>query len=167
MKRLAKLIRILAMMAVATGPGCAFTSYDTAPEVRFATLGGQSVNTSDLRGKVVLVNFWATSCVACVHEMPMLVETYRKFAPRGYEMVAVAMSYDHPNLVADYAQKNRLPFKVALDVEGAIAKQWGNVRVTPTTFVVDRRGRIVKQFVGEPTAAELHAVLEKALGDPA
>ena len=73
----------------------------------------------------------------------------------------------HPNLVADYAQKNRLPFKVALDVEGAIAKQWGNVRLTPTTFVVDRRGRIVKQFVGEPAAAELHAVLEKALGDPA
>ena len=148
-----KLIRILVSLSFALG-SCAFTADEKAPEVRFATLGGEQFSTSDLRGKVVLVNFWATSCEVCIHEMPMLVETYRKFAPRGYEMVAVAMSYDHPNLVADYAQKNRLPFKVALDVEGAIAKQWGNVRVTPTTFVVDRRGRIVKQFVGEPTAAD-------------
>ena len=165
MKRLVKLILNLATATVVAG--CAFTSYDTAPEVRFATLAGQQFATSDLRGKVVLVNFWATSCVACVREMPMMVETYRKFAPRGYEMVAVAMSYDHPNLVADYVHKNGLPFRVALDPDGQIAKQWGNVQVTPTTFVIDRRGRIVKRYLGEPTAAELHAVLDKALADPA
>jgi peroxiredoxin len=163
-KNFGKLILILAMAAAG---GCSSEALDTAPEVRFATLAGQNFATSDLRGKVVLVNFWATSCAVCVHEMPMLTQTYRKFAPRGYEMVAVAMSYDHPNLVADFAQKNRLPFRVALDPDGAIAKQWGNVQATPTTFVVDRRGRIVKRFVGEPAVAELHAVLERALADPA
>ena len=146
---------------------CAFTSPDTAPEARFATLGGQQFSTSDLRGKVVLVNFWATSCEICVHEMPMMTETWRKYSPLGYEMVAVAMSYDHPNLVADYVQKNHLPFRVALDLEGAIAKQWGNVRLTPTTFLVDRRGRIVKQYVGEPGAAELHTLIERTLAEPA
>lgn len=153
-------------MMAATAGGCGFTTGETAPEVRFATLGGQQFATSDLRGKVVLVNFWATSCVTCVHEMPMMVETWRKFAPRGYDMVAVAMSYDHPNFVAGYAQRNALPFKVALDTDGAIAKSWGDVQLTPTTFVVDRRGRIVKRYQGEPTAAELHAVLEKLLTDP-
>lgn len=137
-----------------------------APEVRFATLGGQSISTTDLRGKVVLVNFWATSCEVCLHEMPMLVDTYRKFAPRGYEMVAVAMSYDHPNVVADYVQKQALPFKVALDLDGGLAKSWGSVKATPTAFVVDRQGRIVKKYVGEPTAKDLHAVLEKALAGP-
>lgn len=137
-----------------------------APEVRFATLDGQNISTTDLRGKVVLVNFWATSCEVCLHEMPMLVDTYRKFSPRGYEIVAVAMSYDHPNLVAGYAKKQALPFKVALDLDGGLAKSWGSVKATPTTFVVDRQGRIVKKYVGEPTAKELNAVLEKALAGP-
>ncbi len=99
--------------------------------------------------------------------MPMMVDTYRRFAPRGYEMVAVAMSYDHPNLVAGYVRKNGLPFKVALDLDGSLARKWGGVQATPTTFVIDRRGNIVKRYVGEPAAAELHAVLEKALADPA
>ena len=167
MKRAGKVIVFLAAAAIVTVAGLAFTHREDAPEVQFATLAGQRFATSDLRGKVVLVNFWATSCVTCVHEMPMLIETYKKFAPRGYEMVAVAMSYDHPNLVADYAQKNALPFKVALDFDGSLAKEWGNVRVTPTTYVVDRRGRIIKQFFGEPSVAELHALLDKALADPA
>ena len=167
MKRSGKVILFLAAAALVALAGVVFTQQEAAPEVQFATLSGQKFATSDLRGKVLLVNFWATSCVTCVREMPMLVDTYRKFAPRGYEMVAVAMSYDHPNFVAEYAQKNALPFKVALDFDGNVAKQWGNVRVTPTTFVVDRRGRIIKQYLGEPSVAELHALLEKALSDPA
>jgi peroxiredoxin len=161
MKRLAKLICIPAFAFALSA--CAFSSPESAPEVRYTMLSGQPVSTSDLRGKVVLVNFWATSCAICVHEMPMLTETWRKFSPRGYEMVAVAMSYDHPNLVADYAQKNRLPFKVALDFDGAIAKQWGGVKATPTTFLVGRDGRIVKRYVGEPDAAELQGLIERTL----
>ena len=147
--------------------GCSAAVGDTAPEVRVVTLGGQNLSTSELRGKVVLVNFWATSCEVCMHEMPMMAATHAKFAARGYEMVAVAMSYDHPNLVAAYAQNAGLPFKVALDLDGAIAKSWGNVQATPTTFVVDRRGHILKQYVGEPSVTELHVVLEKALAEPA
>ncbi len=161
MNRLAKLICIpVVAFALAA---CAFSSPEIAPEVRYTTLAGQPVSTADLRGKVVLVNFWATSCEICVHEMPMLTDTWRKFAPRGYEMVAVAMSYDHPNLVADFAQRNRLPFKVALDFDGAIAKQWGGVKATPTTFLVGRDGRIVRRYVGEPDAAELQGLIERAL----
>ncbi len=139
----------------------------TAPQVNFATLSGEKLVTSDLRGKVLLVNFWATSCVACVKEMPRMVETYKKFSPRGYEMIAVAMSYDHPNQVADFAQRRALPFKVAVDGSGEIARSFGNVRVTPTTFLIDKRGRIVKRYLGEPEWGEFHALVEKALGDPA
>ena len=96
-----------------------------------------------------------------------MVRTYRKFAPRGYEMIAVAMSHDHPNQVADFVQQRALPFKVALDGNGEVAKSFGNVRVTPTTFLIDRQGRIVKQYVGTPDWAEFHALVDKALGDPA
>jgi peroxiredoxin len=135
--------------------------------VRFATLSGQNLATADLRGKVVLVNFWATSCVSCVQEMPRMVETYKKFAPHGYDMIAVAMSYDHPNQVAAFASSRALPFKVALDGNGDISKGFGDIRATPTSFLIDKRGRIVKQYLGEPDWAEFHALLEKTLGDPA
>ena len=154
-------------LAIAGAAAFAFFPAPSAPQVRFATLAGESVTTSELRGKVVLVNFWATSCVTCVNEMPRIVETHRKFAPRGYETIAVAMSYDHPNSVAHFTASRALPFKVALDGDGAIAKGFGDVRATPTTFVIDRRGRIVKQYLGEPEWSELHALVEKALGDPA
>lgn len=161
-------IKVVLILAATFALGsCAPFFPEAAPEVRFTSLGGQHFSTSDLRGKVVLVNFWATSCAVCVREMPMLTETWRRFAPRGYEMVAVAMSYDHPNLVADYVRRNELPFRIALDLEGHLARQWGDIKATPTTFVVDRRGRIVKRYVGEPDASELRALIEKTLAEPA
>ena len=92
-----------------------------------------------------------------------MVDTYRKFAPRGYEMVAVAVQSDHPNNVAAFAQKRALPFKVALDGDGDIAKRFGRVRITPTSFLIDRNGRVLKEYVGEPDWAEFHALVEKAL----
>jgi len=154
-------------VAIAAAGAAAMLRRSSAPEVRFATLSGESLATSDLRGKVVLVNFWATSCVSCVKEMPKMVETYKRYAPRGYEMIAVAMSYDHPNEVARFAVASKLPFKVALDGDGAVAKGFGDVRVTPTSFLIDRKGRVVKQYLGEPEWSEFHAMLEKALSDPA
>jgi peroxiredoxin len=157
-----------AALALGVAASIALQQRDTsAPEVRFATLAGDSFVTSDLRGKVVLVNFWSTSCVSCVQEMPKMVETYKKFSPRGYEMVAVAMSYDHPNQVAQFAKSRGLPFKVALDTDGAIAKSFGDIRITPTTFVLDRQGRVLKRYLGEPDWAEFHGLLDKALRDPA
>jgi peroxiredoxin len=162
-----KIIFAFLALALAAASAIAVLSQpEAAPEVRFATLSGERLATSDLRGKVVLVNFWATSCVACLKEMPRMTETYKKFAPRGYEMIAVAMSYDHPNEVARYAASRGLPFKVALDGDGAVARGFGNIRATPTSFLIDRNGRILKHYVGEPEWSEFHALLEEALGNP-
>lgn len=138
----------------------------SAPDVRFVTLSGANPSTAELRGRVLLVNFWATSCVSCVAEMPKLVAAWEKYAPRGYQTVAVAMSYDHPNLVAEFARARALPFEVALDADGAAARRFGGVNATPTTFLIDRRGRIVRRFLGEPDWAEFHALVERALAEP-
>jgi peroxiredoxin len=163
-----KLIVGLAALLLGVAASFAFLGRDrAAPEVRFATISGDSFATSDLRGKVVLVNFWATSCEVCVKEMPKMVETYKKYAPRGYEMVAVAMSYDRPDQVAAFAKGRGLPFKVALDTDGAIARGFGEIHLTPTTFVLDRQGRVLKRYLGEPDWAEFHGLLDKALGNPA
>lgn len=140
-----------------------FTTKVTAPEVTFITLDGNKINTSSLRGKVVMVNFWATSCTTCVKEMPQMVETYNQFKGQGLEFVAVAMQYDPPNYVLNYAQTRQLPFKVALDSSGSIAKSFGDVALTPTTFVIGKDGAVLRKYVGEPKFSELHTLLQKAL----
>jgi peroxiredoxin len=138
--------RLLApSLLVALLNGC---SQPATPDVSFTTLDGQSTR-SALRGKVVLVNFWATTCTTCVAEMPKLVDTHNKFAP-GFETVAIAMSYDPPDYVRNYAANNGLPFKVALDTSGEAAKGFDDVRLTPTTFLIDKQGRVVQKFLGEP-----------------
>lgn len=163
MKTQTKLISLVAVVAIAAGATFAGWQRAQAPQALFIALAGGTFSTADLRGNVVLVNFWATSCVTCVAEMPKMVETWKRFAPRGYEMVAVAMSYDHPNAVAEFAQRRALPFRVALDTGGAVARAFGNVSVTPTTYLLDRRGRVVAKYVGEPDWQDLHARVERAL----
>ena len=157
-----KLIAGFALVAILTFGAFLATPQRAAPEARFVTLAGESFTTSQLRGKVTVVNFWATWCPDCMHEMPRMIDAHRRFAPRGYETIAVAVR-DHPNRVADYAQKQHLPFKVALDLTDEVSRRFGDVQLTPTTFVIDRRGRIVRRFVGEPNWQEFDRVVEKAL----
>ena len=134
-----------------------------APETRFVLLDGSTKSTHELKGRVTLINFWATSCVSCVAEMPKIASTYEKYHAKGYDTIAVAMSYDPPAYVVNFAQTRKLPFKVAIDNTGQVARAWGEVKLTPTTYLVNKRGEIVKRFVGEPDFAELHKLIEGLL----
>jgi peroxiredoxin len=159
---LAALALVVAAVAVYLGTG-----RSAAPASTFVLLDGSTRTTADLKGKVTLVNFWATSCVTCVAEMPQIVATHEKYQARGYQTLAVAMSYDPPAYVVNFAQSRKLPFGVAIDNTGAVAQAWGDVRLTPTTYIVDKRGEIVKRYVGTPDFAELHQLIEKLLAAPA
>lgn len=139
------------------------TGQTAAPSSTFVLLDGSQHSTADLRGKVTLVNFWATSCTTCVAEMPDLVATYEKYRAQGFDTLAVAMSYDPPQYVLNFAQSRKLPFKVALDHTGAVARAWGDIKITPTTYLVNKRGEIVKSYVGPPDFAELHRLIETLL----
>lgn len=136
-----------------------------APQSTFVLLDGSQQTTADLKGKVALVNFWATSCTTCVAEMPEIVATYDKYKGRGFETLAVAMSYDPPSYVVNFTETRKLPFKVAIDNTGAVAKAWGDVKLTPTTFIVNKRGEIVKSYVGAPDFNELHKLIERLLAE--
>ena len=156
------------MAGLALAVGLLLTSCSTkqaAPDTRFVLLDGSQTSTQGLKGKVVLVNFWATTCVTCVKEMPSIVATHNKYKDRGFETVAVAMSYDPPAYVVNFSQSRQLPFKVAIDNTGAVAKAWGDIKITPTTFLVNKRGEIVKQYVGEPDFAAMHQLIEKLLAE--
>jgi peroxiredoxin len=143
--------------------GC--SGAQAAPESSFVLLDGSKKITADMKGKVTLVNFWATSCVTCVAEMPKLISTHNKYKNQGYDTLAVAMSYDPPSYVVNFAQTRQLPFNVAIDNTGSVAKAWGDVQLPPTTFLVNKRGQIVKQFVGEPDFDALHKLIEKLLAE--
>jgi peroxiredoxin len=150
-------------LALAGLAGCA--GRDPAPSFSYTLLDGAKGHTDALRGKVLLVNFWATSCVSCVKEMPQLVATHERFKARGYETLAVAMSYDPPAYVANFAETRRLPFGVVIDNTGAIAQAFNDTKITPTTFLIDKRGAIVKRYVGEPDFAELNGLVDKLLAE--
>jgi len=130
------------------------------PDVTFVNLKGEKISSQDLRGKVVMVNFWATSCATCVAEMPEMAATYKQFHAQGLEFVAVAMKYDPANYVLNYAETRQLPFHVSLDVNGDLAKAFGEVKLTPTTYVIDKKGNILKRYVGQPSFEELHLLLK-------
>lgn len=149
--------------AIAVGAYVSMNQQQSAPDVTFINLSGQKITTHSLRGKVVMVNFWATSCVTCVKEMPQMVDTYNKFKGQGLEFVAVAMKYDPPNYVINFTETRKLPFTVALDSGGDIAKAFNDVTLTPTTYVIDKQGKIIKRYVGEPDFAALHQLLQKEL----
>jgi peroxiredoxin len=162
----ARIIAVAATLAIAAWAIYVSLRPAPAPHVRIATLSGEALSTEALRGKVVLVNFWATWCASCLAEMPNMVDTHRKYAPFGYETVAIAVQKDDPALVAQFAARRALPFKVAVDESGEAAARFGVPRVTPVSYLIDRAGRVVKTYVGEPDWAELHAAIEEALVFP-
>jgi peroxiredoxin len=136
---------------------------EKAPAVDYVLLNGASADSSQWAGKVMLVNFWATSCTACVHEMPQLITLHEKFKHRGFDILAVSMSYDPPALVAEFATRRKLPFGVAIDSSGMIAKRFGEVRLTPTTILINKHGEIVQRYLGVPDFTALESVLESLL----
>ncbi|MBJ9672952.1 TlpA family protein disulfide reductase [Burkholderia gladioli] len=136
------------------------------PDTTFTLLSGQRVSTSaDLGGKVFLVNFWDTSCSTCIEEMPSMKALYERFHPAGLVFVSVAMRYTPRDYAVNYAQSRHLPFMLTID-DGRLAKAFGDVQLTPTTLVVNRRGKILKRYVGRLDFVELSNVVDQALKDP-
>jgi peroxiredoxin len=158
-----KVVLAAGVVAIAVAGYFVLSARQVAPDVTFVGLDGEKITSKSLRGKVVMVNFWSTDCSTCVHEMPEMVKTYNRFKGKGMEFVAVAMNYDPPNYVINYVQTRALPFKVALDVQGNLAKSFGNVSMTPTTFVIGKDGTILKRYLGEPEFNGLNQLLEKEL----
>jgi len=134
-----------------------------APKLTYTTLANETVTPDDLRGQVVLVKFWATSCTTCIKQMPDTVAHYQTYRDRGFDTIAVAMQYDPANYVINFTEQRQLPFKVVVDGNGEIARAFGDVMLTPTAFLIDRQGRIVKRYLGDYDKTEFIATLEKAL----
>lgn len=150
-------------LALASSMLTACSPAEQAPAVGYTLLDGRKGDITALRGHVVLVNFWATDCAPCVQEMPQLADMWRRFSPRGFETLAVSMSYDPPLAVSSFARSRALPFGVAIDNTGEIAGRFGDVQFTPTSVLIDKHGAIVKRWVGTTDFAALQALIDKLL----
>jgi peroxiredoxin len=120
----------------------------SAPDVTLNTITGKQIVLKELRGKPVIITFWATDCPACIKEIPHLIDLYTHYHQQGLEIIAVAMSYDPPNHVITLTEDLQLPYNVALDLNGEIAHAFGNVQLTPSTFLISPQGLIVLQKTG-------------------
>lgn len=140
------------------------TKNKQAPNVTFTTIEGKKISMASLKGKVVLINFWATECRACVTEMPALASIYNEFASKGFEVIAVAMPYDPPAQVLNYATQKKLPFPVMDDGLGDIVRQFDDVSVTPTTYIFNKQGKRIQYTVGALNFKQLRMLLDMELG---
>lgn len=136
------------------------TQKPVIPALTLTDLSGKPVVLEQFRGKTVLVNFWATSCPGCVKEMPHLADTYRQYQAKGFELIAVAMSYDTPEHVRQFALEQKLPFPVVMDSQGDIAKAFGEVKLTPTSFLISPEGYVIEQTIGELDFVKLRQRLD-------
>jgi thiol-disulfide isomerase/thioredoxin len=134
-----------------------------SPDVTFTTIRGEKIPMAALKGKVVLVNFWATDCPGCIKEMPDLINTYNEYKQKGFEVIAVAMPYDPPAQVLNYTQQKSLPFPVMHDGLSEMVHAFGGVNLTPTTFLYDKQGNRVQRIIGELNFTELRQLLDKEL----
>ena len=123
-------------------------SSSKAPDITFATISGKKIALKELRGKPVIVTFWATNCPECVKEIPILIDLYQKYHRQGLEIIAVAMSYDPPNHVITLSEELQLPYDIALDLTGEQALAFGNVQLTPSTFLITPNGSINLKITG-------------------
>ncbi len=139
------------------------TKQQLAPSVIFTTIEGKKISMASLKGKVVLVNFWATDCHACVTEMPALASTYNLYKDKGFEIIAVAMPYDPPAQVLNYATQKKLPFPVMDDGFGEMTAKFDDVSVTPTTYIYNQQGKLIQYTNGALNFKKLHQLLDREL----
>lgn len=120
---------------------------EAAPDFSLPLVGGGEVTLSQLRGKVVLLNFWATWCPPCRAEMPSMERLYAQLKDSGFELLAVNVEVDGLTILPEYFQKHPHSFPVPVDTEGEISNNYGVFRF-PESFVIDREGKVVEHVIG-------------------
>lgn len=144
-------------------PHASAAEHEKAPDFSLKDLEGRTVSLSSLKGKVVLLNFWATWCPSCVAEMPSLNKLYHSMKSRGLEVIGVSTD-GSPAEVREYVQKKGLAFRVVVDESRDVSRKY-RVFSLPTTFLVDKKGDISEKFFGdyEWNNPEMKAKIEKLL----
>lgn len=131
-----------------------------APDVTFTTITGKKIALRALRGKPVIVTFWATDCPGCIKEIPHFIDLYKQYHQQGLEIIAVAMYYDPPNHVVTMTKDQQLPYDVALDLKAEHAHAFGDVQLIPSTFLITPDGWLALKKTGAFDPVEMKTRIE-------
>jgi len=134
----------------------------TAPEFTLQDLQGNTVRLSDLRGKAVVLNFWATWCPPCKEEIPWFVEMQKEYGAQGLQVVGVSMDATDPKDVLKFAAQYSMNYTILFG-DDAVAEAYGGIPYLPTTFYIDRNGVIVERVFGEPPRAEIERNVQRTI----
>ncbi len=134
-----------------------------APQANFEDLQGNKFSLSQLKGRPVIINFWATSCPGCVLEIPALVELSHKYSANNLTIIGVAMDYDPESQVREMVRQKSMTYPIVMDSTGALAKAFGQVTLTPTTFFISKEGKIFKHKLGEMSHTELESTIQSLI----
>jgi peroxiredoxin len=135
------------------------------PDFTLPSLNGKSITLSELKGKVVLINFWATWCPPCKLEMPSMERVYRKFKHNGFTILAVDIM-EKPETVKKFAREYKLSFPILLDATGEVSAKY-MANAIPTSYIVDKKGNAVGRVLGPREWDNEHAeaLLKELLGE--
>lgn len=136
-----------------------------APDFSLTDLSGQKLSLSSYRGKVILLDFWATWCDPCKAEIPHFVDMQDRYGPQGLQVIGLSMD-DDEQLVRDFRQQFKMNYPVAMG-NPDLASQYGGILGLPITFTIDREGRIVSRHIGATDPAVFEAEVRRLLGVPA
>ena len=159
---------LLAACFAASGAHAAFAAESLlgkkAPEFTRRDFSGAIIDLAGFRGKVVLLDFWATWCASCQVEMPAFVQWQRQYGPRGLQVIGISMD-DDPALARKLAAKHRLNYPVAMGDE-KLGQLYGGVLGLPLTYLIDRKGIVRAKFQGETDLKTIEKKLKDLLEEP-
>ena len=143
----------------------AFTLQPTpAPGVSVKTITNKTIDLKQLHGKVVLITFWASNCPSCLKEIAHFKRLYNDYhKSSGLEIIAIAMHYDRPNYVVDTSKNYQIPYDIVLDLNNRLAIAFGDVSLTPTTFLINPKGEIAFQTTGTFDLRDMQVRIESML----
>lgn len=135
-----------------------------APDFTLRDAEGRTVQLSDYRGKVVLLNFWATGCAPCRAEIPWFIDFEKEYKDRGFAVLGVSMDDEGWEVVRPYIERMRVNYRVLMG-DSMVSDLYGGVEAVPTSFMIDREGRIARMHVGLASRSEYQDDIDKLLDE--
>ena len=137
-----------------------------APEFELKDSRGNLVHLADYKGKVVLLDFWATWCSPCAVELPWFMEFERKYKDRGFEVLGVAMDDDGWKVISPFVERKKFNYRVVLG-DDKTGDQYGGIEALPSTYVIDRNGKIAAVHIGLTNKKDFEDAIQNLLDAPA